>query len=97
MSMKESKARLAASQMPTDFFWWPAKDLERFFERVEQVGLENGRIEAASGLREDGSPELWLRVIDTRTKKALVDEGTDGDGWEDFSHNCPPDCPPDWP
>lgn len=93
MSMKESKARLKASGIPTDFFWWPAKDLERFFTRVRVIGFESGRIEAASGLREDGNPELWLRVVDTVTKQPVIDEWTDGEGWEDFSHNCPPDCP----
>lgn len=99
MSMNESVARLAADRGGRRrFFWWDGEALRGLFEKVERTGIENVRIEIAPGAKPDGTPELWIRAVDKNEvvvpfSKSGSSAVEDGDGWENFSHVCPPDCP----
>lgn len=64
-----------------DYWWWDGVDLAPFFQRVQELGTDNVRIQF------DPHAEL-LSVIPT--KETGDKRGITTFNW---SHPCPPDCP----
>ena len=87
MSMTESVARLEASQLEPEYYWWKGADLKAVWEQVERHGgLERVRVELHLGLNEDGYPDAWWVVV------ALDEIERNGGPPINYSHTCPPDC-----
>lgn len=74
-----------------DMWYWEPETLTSFFAAVRKLGLKGiERIEAVPGAREDGSPDLHLRIIPKADPQSKAAREPMEFNW---SHPCPPDCP----
>lgn len=70
------------------FFWWEGEDLYEFFATVGRYGYDNVRIEVhVEDDDDDDEPQAFLDVV--------LNESDERVGHYNFSHICPPCCPPD--
>lgn len=96
VKMQESLDRLEKAggvvKIPAGFFlWFRGPDLHNSYGRVLMAGLNHAREEFRFGLEEDGALQLWRRIVDTHEGNQVAAENDD---WDDYSHGCPPFCPP---
>lgn len=94
MSLKESVARLKATNEEPDFYWWKWEDAQHFLGAALRAG-PGSHFRAYPGRSADGRRDLHLVIHhpDGRVQGATPETTDAGEDGFDFVFVCPPYCP----
>lgn len=92
MSLRDAVQRLANSRTVPDYHWWNGEDFAKVAEEVLK-DPENVKVLMFEGLTEDGTRDVWFKVVPTNTVLESVSQALDIDVQTfNISHPCPPLC-----